>query len=294
MVEKLKDMGLQKHWQKLLCSDSEYLIDQPYPLVVKPVNSACSDNVTLVENDVQLKEAVTKIFKSGTNKLLLPVTSVVVQRFIGGEEYVVNSITFEGVTKTMSFAKYTKLVEGGIFKYIFHSKLPINSAVGLKLRYYANQVISALGIMYGPTHLEIKLSENQTPYLIDFGARLQGYSYSLMKAGCPNPFDLTVSSFTDGKHFCNYIENDDGPHYIIYWISCSKDGTFRGLNPAILSELSSKYCIEYTASVGGKVRKTVDQTSVIGTITIYGQNEAQVERDAHFLHGNNERLVFIE
>lgn len=147
--------------------------DHHFPCVVlKPLSSSSSDHVFYCYTRSEIIQAFYSIYK---NKDLYEMTNemVLVQEYIAGDEYIVNSVSCNGVhvitdmwrglslnTKQVSQDEYAELIS------------PTQSTYET-LKTYTEQVLTTLGIRQGAAHSEIRLSPNG-PCLIETGARLAG------------------------------------------------------------------------------------------------------------------------
>ena len=149
--------------------------------VVKPVQSAGSDDVFLCSNEEEALTAFGRI--NGTmNGIGLQNTCVLVQEYLKGKEYVVDKVSRDGVHKLVGIWEYEKRsVNGANFVY-FGMRLmdPTSEKMQIMVR-YADQVLDALDIKHGPSHMEVMLDNWGTaeapefvPCLVEVGARCQG------------------------------------------------------------------------------------------------------------------------
>lgn len=149
--------------------------------VVKPVQSAGSDDVFLCANEDEALTAFGRIM--GTmNGIGLHNECVLVQEYLKGKEYVVDKVSRDGVHKLVGIWEYEKRsVNGANFVY-FGMRLmsPDSEKMQIMVR-YADKVLDALGIMHGPSHMEVMLDNWGTaeepqfvPCLVEVGARCQG------------------------------------------------------------------------------------------------------------------------
>jgi hypothetical protein len=149
--------------------------------VVKPVQSAGSDDVFLCANQDEAITAFNRI--NGTmNGVGLQNTCVLVQEYLKGKEYVIDKVSLDGVHKLVGIWEYEKRsVNGANFVY-FGMRLmdPSPEKMQVMVR-YADQVLDALDIKHGPSHMEVMLDNWGTaeapeyvPCLVEVGARCQG------------------------------------------------------------------------------------------------------------------------
>ncbi len=142
-------------------------------VVVKPKYGAASVGVRLCSNRQEMIEAVREVFNmSGVYGDDL--NELVIQERINGQEYVVNTVSCDGVHRVTMMWKYNKIKtsEGGnIYDYDETvNELGIGEA---ELVEYAYDVADALGIRYGPVHGEYMI-DDKGPVLIEVNCRPHG------------------------------------------------------------------------------------------------------------------------
>ena len=142
-------------------------------VVVKPVYSASSVGVRLCNNKTEMILAIEEVFSqkgvygNDLDKLLI-------QEQIEGQEYVVNTVSCDGIHRVTSIWKYKKekTPEGGnIYDY---DEAIVELDMGeTDLVEYAYDVLDALGIKYCSVHGEYMIDENG-PVLIEVNCRPRG------------------------------------------------------------------------------------------------------------------------
>jgi hypothetical protein len=157
-------------------------------VVVKPVYSAASVGVRLCSNREEMIEAVKEVFNL-TGVYGNDLNELVIQERITGQEYVVNTVSCDGVHRVTMIWKYNKIktAEGGnIYDYDETvNELGIGEA---ELVEYAYDVADALGVKYGPVHGEYMVDE-KGPVLIEVNCRPHGGS-----------LDRRFMDFISGQH----------------------------------------------------------------------------------------------
>ena len=200
MGEAVRSAGVRAIKQKL-CTTTNELEDFLKLLgsnicVVKPCQSAGSDDVFLCNNLEEALDAFNRIYKkiNGLGELN---ENVLVQEYIQGTEYVIDQVfsiscyyyinyfffnqllfkvSLDGKHKLAAVWEYDKRkVNQASFVYygskLINPKLPFVE----KLVSYACKVLDALEINNGPSHMEvILLSDNSGPCLVEVGSRCQG------------------------------------------------------------------------------------------------------------------------
>lgn len=138
--------------------------------VVKPADSAASRGVILVEGSVGRTQAE-RLF---TDEMTFTRKGVLmVEECVKGPEVSVEAVTVGGETHVLAVTD--KLVtEPPHFVELGHSEPSMHSANDLvAIERVARDAIAAIGIVDGPSHTEIKLTE-RGPVLIEIAARLGG------------------------------------------------------------------------------------------------------------------------
>ena len=148
-------------------SDLSNLKDFPY--IVKPVDSSASRGVERVNNEDQLREAITVACElSRTGK-------AIVESFIGGKEFSVETLTQKGITHIIQITeKLTRGEDKGYFVEDTHIEpARISEEEAEAIRGEVLRAAKAVGVENCPTHTEIKLW-NGKPYIIEMACRLGG------------------------------------------------------------------------------------------------------------------------
>lgn len=187
MGEKVRKAGVRAVQQARCTTIAEVkefiskLEDPQNKCVVKPVQSAGSDDVFLCDGVDEAITAFERIY--GTkNGLGLDNDCVLVQEFLQGKEYVVDKVSRDGVHKLVGIWQYEKRkVNGANFVYFGMRLKPADTELAQVMVKYADEVLDALGIMQGPSHMEVMVNTIQEgdkvvykPCLVEVGARCQG------------------------------------------------------------------------------------------------------------------------
>ena len=82
-----------------------------------------------------------------------------VQHYINGKEYVVNTVSYVGQHKLCELWQYTRYQrEGGRQIYDTAEIIDYEQKIHKELLEYSIGVLNALGIQYGPAHVEVLVS----------------------------------------------------------------------------------------------------------------------------------------
>jgi len=154
----------------MLCDGNSDLSElKAFPYIVKPVDSSASRGVVRVHNAEQLADAIQiacSFSRSG---------KAIVESFIGGEEFSVETLTQGGVTHIIQITeKLTRGEDKGFFVEDTHIEpARISNSEAEAIRSEVFKAAEAIGIDNCPTHTEIKLWEGE-PYIIEMACRLGG------------------------------------------------------------------------------------------------------------------------
>jgi biotin carboxylase len=144
-----------------------------YPVVVKPAESAGSDNINMCKTIDEALAAVLHVLGS-VNLFGAANSHALVQEYLDGQEWVVDTVSCEGECFVTNVTKYKK-VHTPEEKLVYrHSAFlaPDPEAHG-ELISYAKNVATALGIDFGAAHIEL-IATARGPVLVEVNARMHG------------------------------------------------------------------------------------------------------------------------
>lgn len=140
-----------------------------YPCVIKPVDSSGSRGVQKVNTFTELINAYDLSLLHSNSQ------TVIVEEFIDGDEYSIETLTQNSVTSIVAITAKTVKGAKGIFFVEDRHVIPacISNELELEISEIIAQVINSLDLNNSPTHTEIKIN-NKGIYIIEIGARLGG------------------------------------------------------------------------------------------------------------------------
>ena len=217
-------------------------------LVIKPPKSASTDGVNKVSGDSNWRSAFLNQLGS-VNRLGLTNSKLVVQEFLQGVEFAVDTASFSGSHSVANICRYNK-VYNGPFMAIYDTMewMPADFAEGPVLKHYAFQVLDAVGMRYGTSHIEIMMT-NEGPRLIEIGARPHGGGHPQFcrHATGDSQVDRIARCFVDnGFSRENY---DLKTHLTVVFLMCRQGGVVS--NRAVLdavAELPSYHFSKYISN----------------------------------------------
>lgn len=144
-----------------------------WPIVVKPVESAGSDGVVVCKTLEEVKKAAESSLNQN-NLLGIDNSAVLVQTYIDGDQYFVNTISVAGEhTVTDAWRMTLRPIPGYSNAMEDWFLLNPTESDAQALIAYTKHVLDAIGVINGPAVSEVRLSSNG-PALIETGARLNG------------------------------------------------------------------------------------------------------------------------
>ncbi|WP_413740353.1 ATP-grasp domain-containing protein [Sodalis sp. RH14] len=256
-------------------------------VVVKPLNSAGSDNVRLCETVEEMEKVFLKILSS-PNLYGEKNERVLLQEYIQGEEYVVDAVSKNGKHVVTNICKYTKDIVNGSFIYRETRYLPATGKIASILTDYNDAVLDALDILFGASHSEIILTD-KGPVLVEVGARLHGGITSpqvIESCSVKGPVTLLVDCYTNENEFhkCTGLPNLFNSHAVAFTFANKKAGILTEI-PAIkiLSNLSSFFSLKLNVKNGDYLKFTTDLYSSPGWVVLKNKDENQLEIDLDFV-----------
>jgi biotin carboxylase len=175
--EVLKSAGIRHIKSRIVSTEEEavdfYKEEQGKKVVIKPTQAAASKSVFICGSEYEVRKAyriTDKFVKKRNNKA----EKIIIQQYIDGEEYVVDTVSCEGKHVALFGMKYKKRICEGFGKiYDTDFYLSTDDADVKELVDYCFQVLSCLGVKYGAVHSEFMV-DDKGPVLIETNARSAG------------------------------------------------------------------------------------------------------------------------
>ena len=296
MIEAVRRSGLRAPMQMLASSGADVRRWQgappslDAPLVVKPLNSGGTDGVTFCTSFDAAARAVDEL-ADRTNRFGFRNDQVLVQEFLEGTEWVVNTVSWTGrhkVTDLWRLAK--KRVAGAGYVYDYSELMPGAGQVQQALVRYVHGALEVLGIRYGAAHAELMMTAGG-PVLIEVGARFPGTldPDAMNRALGTNQIDELVEVVTDPDRFRPGDELRLRQHVLKVHLISTRRGVVRGL-PIIqeLKRLRTFHAHYVSTAAGDSIVPTVDLFTSPGPVYLVGSRE-EVFRDYEVLRELEQR-----
>jgi hypothetical protein len=179
-VIKSTTVEYQANWQKNLSNKLEGF---KYPVIIKPasdsaarMNMEIASNVSEVEKKLDILFTQANIFSNQVH------TSFIIQEYIEGDEFVVNSIAINNQHQIAGVLKNKK--EGSRFLGLI-SITSDDIAHGLRVVDYHNQCMQHLKFTYGMVHAEYIIDDKSgQPYLLEVNNRISGANIPYISNKC--------------------------------------------------------------------------------------------------------------
>ncbi len=293
MGERVRECGVNAVKQNLANSveDVESFIKSieegggEFKAVVKPLGSAGSDDVYLASSPAQVLQAF-NIINGKENGLGLINTGALCQEFLDGTEYVIDSVSLDGVHKCVAIWEYDKRsVNDSNFVYYGMNLLSGEGEVAQKLVSYSTQVLDAMGVVIGPSHMEVKLA-SRGPCLVEVGLRCHGGEgtwQTIAKQGFG--YDQINSTFDaymqpDAWHQLPSYPKNITKHGAEVFLVARESGMLRGLPGCEkIKQLESFQTMHMLAKKNTFVPRTVDCFTRPGSVQLSHFDPEVAKRD---------------
>lgn len=251
-----------------------------WPVVAKPVASAASDNVFFCSDASGLADAVAAIM-SCENVLCENNDAALVQEFLSGTEYAVNTVSRQGRHHVAEVWRYAKRpASPAAMVYDYEEPVPFADPAVAVVTDYLGKALTACGVRNGPAHSEVMLT-SRGPVLLETGARLAGMVLPEVMAEYfgLSQVDLTVRTLTDPAGFdaiCGFPYATRGHLRNVFLISpeagtLASDDQFR-----LLEKLPGFAGMSISARVGCGLPRTVDLGSSPGYVYLLADDMDEI------------------
>jgi hypothetical protein len=239
-----------------------------FPVVVKPLSSASTDNVYICRDVDQVRSAAERV-RRALDIFDLPNSEVLVQSYLAGTEYIVDTVSADGQRHVCGVWQYEKrMLDSG--KNIYDKDVlrapeehPVPDLIA-----YVDQVLDALGIRHGATHTEVIMTADG-PALVELGARLNGNMNPGFHDVClgANQADLIALAYARPAEFIAryggtvYTKRRDA---IVHNTCTTLQGEVAGVDQAVVDKISSLpavHLVSVKLARGKRLRPTVDLLS---------------------------------
>ncbi len=285
MIETVRRAGLRAPAQ-LVSKDPSEIMQwvrelSELPVVIKPTKSAGVAGVKICRSLSEVKAAAknvlatTSIYEQTNDEIL-------VQSFSQGQEYIVDSVSFNGRHKVISVWEVERDRRNS--PHLDKMVVVDHSAPRYsQLLDYAARVLDALGVTYGPTHLEI-IDTAAGPVIVELNARLHGSLDPRLTSAVTgeNQVSATVEAFVCPEIFLDELGKTPkiyGHCGHILLLSKANGVLLRDSVWPEIGELQSTVSIKQWARLGDIVTITTDLRTAMGAVGVFSKDYEQVVHD---------------
>ncbi|MFE2095707.1 ATP-grasp domain-containing protein [Streptomyces sp. PTD9-10] len=250
-------------------------------VVVKPAASAGTDNVHICTTEDDVRSAAAAVM-AGTDYFGNPNPSAVVQKYLVGTEYIVNTVAVDGVQKVSDvwLSAKTHGPEGAPL-YDYQQPLPLTAPHVAGLVEYVVAAVTALGITDGAAHSEVMLTADG-PVLIETGARLMGAMLPdvLERHSGTSHVELLALALTDPEGFRTFRDTEVRWSRTVrnVWLINGRAGTATAWHDRFTALPAFERLVTGVRE-GRPVRRTVDMATSPGYVSLVADTEAELDRD---------------
>lgn len=253
-----------------------------YPVVVKPAASAGSDNISICHSRDEVLDAVERVLVAA-NLFGAPNSHALVQEFLDGQEWVVDTVSCEGTCLVTNVTRYKKVRNAdGKIVYRHSAFLTPDLEQHGSLIGYAKGVVQALGIELGAAHVE--LIETATgPVLVEVNARMHGGdAVSVLREYAPyTQLELSVDSLLAPAEFQRKATQAMAysRHVIAHFLISRISGEVKRVIAQEQLDSIASVVTAHMPKPGAKLVVTDSLTSAPGYLWLASETEAQLDDD---------------
>ncbi|MFI9061960.1 ATP-grasp domain-containing protein [Streptomyces sp. NPDC053429] len=304
MIEAVAAAGLRTAAQ-LITEDVEQAVAWAqvagrWPCVAKPLSSASTDGVFICRDAEALRAAFPSILGSttvfnGAN------TEVLVQSFLEGTEYIIDTVSVDGHAHVCGVWQYEKrLLPGGKPIYNRDILLSPTDPAAVALIDYTRSMLDALRIHNGPAHTEVIITPDG-PALVEVGARVNGHLHPEFHQQCigTNSADLTALAYAHPERFL--AEYGDGVYQrrqpaVVYNAPTELSGEVLAVNHALVEEIRRRPSVVdlmLKRKPGDVIVPTLDLLTSPLRVFLTAPDAATVEADYRFIESVRESVYEV-
>jgi biotin carboxylase len=271
-----------------------------YPVVVKPLASAATDNVAICADPEQVRTAAETIL--GTEMLWGEANlEVLAQSYLDGTEYVVDMVSWQDRRYTCGVWEYRKRQVGVHNIYDYEVLLPASDSRVPELIGYVDSALRALGIEYGPTHAEVILTADG-PALVEVGARTAGNLSPAFHDQClgANQAGLTALAYARPQEFLDRYAGrcyTAGCQAWVYNTPTDRAGVVTRIDRVVVAEIQALPTVSeliVKLREGWRMTPTVDLLSSTLKVFMAADSTEELQRDYQRITELKDRVYEVE
>ncbi|WP_410655348.1 ATP-grasp domain-containing protein [Amycolatopsis sp. lyj-112] len=254
-----------------------------WPVVLKPLTSAGTDNVRICHSVDEVREGHAAVMAS-TTRYGERNETVLVQEYLDGDEFFVNTVSRDGVHAVVEVWRYHKrTIDGGRWMYDYEQPVPLTDPHVTDLVGYTLAVLDALEIRNGAAHTEVMLTA-AGPVLVESGARMGGSHKPDVVSRCigTNQVECLAAAIARPRDVVEGRLPSYRPRSALRYVTLISPGEGVMPGPAEFDpvrELASFLDLVFTTPPGRPVTRTVDLATSVGYVYLESGDPEQVETD---------------
>lgn len=259
---------------------TNWAVSNGYPIVLKPENSAGTDNVYFCHNRDDLHRYFDTIMSCNNihgNMNLV----VIAQEMLIGDEFMVNTISSGETICVSDIVEVKKKILNNSPVYDYSHIISPSHAQFEPIFDYVSKALKAVGFKFGAAHTEIIFTKDRGPVLVEVNARLIGASdmATTMAAVGRNQVSMLVKSLIKDDYVSKQaLKRKPHPaHTMTAFFIAETEGTvvttpdlsFMTKNPLVFS-------IKFGHGLGSMIKKTSSLMNSPGMINLVADTEEEL------------------
>ena len=273
----------------------------PFKVVIKPVKSAGSDHVYLCESVDELKLRFDTIL-GHNNQLGFMNDCVLIQEYLSGSEYVVDTVSLNGHHKVAAIWKYDKRKHAG-YNFVYYGQEAVDTSQSFcsDMSEYLFRVLDAVGIHDSAGHAEVILTETG-PCLVEVGARSQGGEGTFIPLANMtwgyNQVEMVVAAQISVDEF-NLYPDTLAAGLMIYGYKVDLVSGVSGKLIKLqhldkIEQLESFIKFDFLPVPGQQIHITIDCFTEPGSLTLAHKHKSQLDSDLAKLREYEQTMFVVE
>lgn len=231
----------------------------PFPIIIKPIDSAGGRGISVLHNNENISDAITKALNNSKKE------EVIVEEFLVGTEITVEGFVYDGKHKVLALSTKEKFDQNPtIASRIFYR----NDFVKEDKEYIEGslaKIITKLGTSYGATHTEFIHVPSKGIYFIESSIRGGGFNiFSSAIKNCTE-YDILEAHINYALNILPEEPKSIEDKCCLIEFLFPKEGTIKSIE---LPDINDNVDIDIFLNVGDKIQSLDWDGSRIGTITI--------------------------
>jgi biotin carboxylase len=274
-IETLQRAGLRTPQQFQSRSSAEVVdwarTQARLPVVVKPTRGAGVKGVKICRTLAQVEEAADNVL--ATRSYYGEVQEeILVQSYSEGQEYIVDAVSFDGQHKVVSLWEverdrgHSPRLEKMLV--VDHTETRFREVIA-----YAAEVLDAVGLHYGPSHLELIVTAHG-PTIVELNSRLHGSLDPRLTTAVTgeNQVSVTVEAFVNPtlfKQTLNELPRFNGFCGHILLVSPKTGVLKKDFAWDLIEQLPSCVSVKRWAKAGDRLNVTTDLQTALGMVGLF-------------------------